>query len=83
MKNPNAYFESLTVFCAEDSISNDQKIEILCQWEYDARELAVAEEEGMSGGPPDKLHEILEALRQLGINSDPEYSSPTKQHRYN
>jgi len=35
---------------AEQSLNTDQKIQILRRWEYDARELAVAEEESMSGG---------------------------------
>ena len=65
IKNPNVYFGSLTELCAADSLANDQKIDILCQWKYDALELEVAEEESMGGGPPSKLHEILEALRLL------------------
>ncbi len=80
MKNPNTFFESPAEVCEEESLTKIQKIKILRQWEYDARELEVAEEENMSGGPPDMLHEILEALRYLGSESDPEHSSPTKQH---
>ena len=70
MNNPSTYFKSLTELCEEDSLSKDQKIEILCQWKYDALGLEVAEEESMAGGPPNKLHEILEALRCLRSNTD-------------
>ena len=83
MKNPNTYFGSLTDLYEEESLTKDQKINILCQWRYDAIELEAAEEESMGGGPPSNLHEILEALRCLKSNSDSEHSSIIKQRGYN
>ena len=80
MNDPSTYFKSPNDICNEESLTNDQKIKILRQWEYDALELEVAEEENMSGGSPDMLHEILEALRTLDAVHDVEHSPPTKQH---
>ena len=56
-----------------------QKIEILCRWAYDASELAVAEEEGMTGGETSLLARVLEVLNALTGGYDAEHSPPTKQ----
>ena len=64
-------------------LTREQKIEILRRWEYDAREIQVADEEGMTAPPSESqsapLDLILKALRALGAQSDPEKSAPTKQ----
>jgi hypothetical protein len=65
-------------------LTRAQKIEILRRWEYDAREIQVADEEGMTAPPPSEpqnapLDLILKALRSLGAPSNPETSAPTKQ----
>lgn len=70
--------------CPEDvlnqqNITREQKIKILRRWEYDARELEVAEEENMGGGPPSMLSDILTALHRLDSEMDSENSPPTKQ----
>lgn len=80
INDPGSYFKSPDEVYADSSLTTEQKIEILRQWEYDTRELEVAEEENMSGGPPNMLHEILETLRKLGAKHDSEHPSPTKQH---
>ncbi|BCR06800.1 hypothetical protein DESUT3_38690 [Desulfuromonas versatilis] len=64
---------------ADDTLTRDQKIRILRRWEYDARELEVAEEENMGGGPPDMLDQVLQVLHRLGAEVDVEHSPPTKQ----
>jgi hypothetical protein len=51
----------------------------LQRWEYDVRELQVAEEEGMEGPQPVTLDVVLRALRSLGAPADTERSAPTKQ----
>ena len=63
----------------EQSLSRELKIEILRRWEFDARELEVAEEENMGGGPPNFLDEVLKALHQLDAEIDIKYPPPTKQ----
>ncbi|QLH44017.1 MAG: hypothetical protein HWD59_05260 [Coxiellaceae bacterium] len=70
-KSPNAVVES-------KDLSHEQKIQVLRRWEYDARELQVAEEENMiGGGQSDLLRQILLALDALGV--DHTDGSPTKQ----
>ena len=69
---PNDVFE-------EKSLSREQKIKILRSWAYDARDLEVAEEENMGGGPPDLLGEVYSVLRRLDAKVDMEHSPPTKQ----
>lgn len=56
-----------------------RKIEILRQWEYDEREVAVAVEEGMPGAEPVLLRRIALALERLGAGPDPGRTAPTKQ----
>ena len=77
--DPASEFSSSTNVCTEQSLTRDQKIQILRRWEYDARELEVAEEENMGGRGPDELDEILAALHQLNAKVDVEHSPPTKQ----
>lgn len=79
MRDPKSCFDEPHDVVADDSLSKDQKVKILQQWEYDARELSVAEEENMaahSGDESNKLNRIQKALRELGVNSD---SSGAKQ----
>ena len=52
----------------EKNLTRSQKIKILRQWEYDARELEVAEEENMQGVDNDILPEVLSALAALGAD---------------
>lgn len=55
-----------------------EKAEILCRWAYDATELAVAEEEGMSGGESADLSRIIRALDTVTGGFDTEHTAPTK-----
>ncbi len=77
--DPGAVFTSPEEVAAHDALTIDQKIEILRRWEYDASEMAVAEEEGMMGGEPSLLARVLAALDSLGDGYDAEHSPPTKQ----
>ncbi len=77
--NPASIFASPDEVLAHEDLSHQQKIEILRRWEYDERELQVAEEENMAGGPSDMLDEILRALHELGAGVDTEHSPLTKQ----
>ena len=77
--NPGSEFACPEDVLNQQKISREQKIKILRRWEYDARELEVAEEENMGGGPPSVLSDILVALHRLGSEVDPEFSPPTKQ----
>ncbi|MGF1604328.1 MAG: hypothetical protein ACFCU8_20410 [Thermosynechococcaceae cyanobacterium] len=77
--DPTRVFSCPVEVCHEPSFTRDQKIKVLRCWEYDARELEVAEEENMEGGPPGMLDKVLWALHQLNAHIDIEHSSPTKQ----
>lgn len=79
MLDPDSVFACPADMLDEPSLNREQKIKILRRWEYDARELEVAEEENMGGGPPDILDEILAALHRLNAEVDLVHSPPTKQ----
>ena len=79
--NPAATFKKPQEVLDSHDLSREQKVEVLRRWEYDLRELQVAEEEGMT---PPKLESVtldmvLKALTLLEAPSDMEHTAPTKQ----
>jgi hypothetical protein len=79
MLDPDSVFMSPEDVLLEQSLTREEKIKVLRRWEYDARELEVAEEENMGGGPPGILDEILRTLHRLQADSATEHAPPTKQ----
>jgi hypothetical protein len=77
--NPAAAFETPEAVLAQEGLSKKQKIEILRRWEYDASEVAVAEEEGMQGEKPLMLRRVALALEELTGGGDTPHAAPTKQ----
>ncbi len=77
--DPALVFKAPEEVVADNELSREQKIRILQRWEYDVKELQVAEEEGMEGPQSVTLDEVLGALRALGAPADTERSAPTKQ----
>ena len=77
--DPGLVFKTPERFFANNELTRAQKIEILRRWEYDVRELQVADEEGMQGPEPVTLDAVLDTLRTLGAPEDTENSAPTKQ----
>ena len=77
--DPASVFASPEEVVGRTDLTKDQKVEILRRWEYDASEIAVAEEEGMADGKPLLLHRVLEALDTLTGGIDVEHRPPTKQ----
>lgn len=78
--NPSAVFDSPKAVLQEEGLEKADKVEILRRWEYDVRELQVAEEENMGGSQAGQLlQQILEAQKQLGYERRDEDSPPTKQ----
>ena len=79
-----ALLDPASVFAAPEEVlertdlSREQKIEILRRWEYDATEVAVAEEEGMVGDQPLMLRRVVLALEQLTGGTSEGHSPPTK-----
>jgi hypothetical protein len=79
--NPGAVFEKPRDIVERSDLSREQKVEILRRWEYDMRELQVADDESMTAKEPPvvTLDAVLNALRLLGAPADVEHSAPTKQ----
>lgn len=65
---------------AQPDLTPAEKTAILRSWEYDAAEVAVAEEEGMQGPETDLLRRILLVLADLTHGREVEFVAPTKQH---
>jgi len=63
--DPTAVFKTPEQVLRRDDLSREQKAAILQRWAYDARELEVAEDEGMRDGEPDVLDRVLRTLDQL------------------
>ena len=78
--DPASVFPNPMAIVVDDSLSVERKVEILRRWEYDAREIQVAEEEGFPAKEPDSLLDaVIAALHALGAGPDLEHSPPTKQ----
>ena len=79
MLDPTMVFEDPMDVVANDELTRDQKIEILRRWEYDARQLEIAEEEaGMAVRRPEMFDRVLQALHTLSVERDIEHTPPTK-----
>ena len=79
MLDPTMVFEDPMNVVANVELTRDQKIEILRRWEYDARQLEVAEEEaGMTVRRPEMFDLVLQAMHTLGVERDIEHTPPTK-----
>ena len=74
MLDPGSVFASPEALRDQRGLTREQKIEILRRWAYDARQLSVAEEEGMMGGEPSSLAEILSVLGPLAGDYDAKHS---------
>jgi hypothetical protein len=79
--NPSAVFKQPEEVVQSKDLTRNQKVEVLSRWEYDIRQLQVADEEGMTAPrlEPVALEAVLKALRALGAPADVEHSAPTKQ----
>jgi len=66
MLDPASAFAQPRDVLAHPGLTRDQRRALLEQWERDARNLAVAEEEGMGGGEESLLARVQHALAELG-----------------
>jgi len=79
MLDPTMVFKDPKDVVANVELTRDQKIEILRRWEYDARQLEVAEEEaGMAVRQPDMFDRVVQALHALDVKREIEHTPPTK-----
>jgi len=77
--DPTSVFAEPEDVISRTELNRDQKVAILERWLYDARELAVAEEEGMGGSGDGAIDRVLAALLQLGVDDPGEGTAPSKQ----
>lgn len=80
--NPAMVFKNPQEVVESNDLSREQKIEILRRWEYDLRELQVADEESMTAPKPEAVTLdmiFLKALHSVGAPPDVERTAPTKQ----
>lgn len=80
LQNPGRVFATPEKVAEHPSLSLQDKILILRSWEYGARDLEVAEEEGMKSGTGKEglLKRILILLSQLDKMESDAIPSPTK-----
>jgi len=78
LKDPTLVYHSPAEVLADNQLNDKQRLEILKRWEQDARELDVAQDEGMTGGESSILDDVLEAMETLGGVSE-SAEAPTKQ----
>jgi hypothetical protein len=79
LSDPSSVFSTPAAVCDDPDLQWQQKVKILRQWEYDARELQVADEENMGGSGGVTLDEVLKALHQLGEGANLDNPPPIKQ----
>lgn len=80
-QNPTKYYRRPGDVVNDRRLSREEKLAILEAWELEARALAVASEESMSGGEPDLLAAVVNARLALGDQTPPraDAGAPTKQ----
>jgi len=78
--DPGAVFAAPEDVLSCEGLTRQQKAEILRRWEYDASEVSVAVEEGMSGNNGDLVRRVLLALSRVEDDVDVEHVGPSKQH---
>jgi hypothetical protein len=79
LRDPGLVFKNPAEVVEKSDLTRDQKIQILRRWEYDVRELQVADEENMTGPQSIGLDAVLAALRALDAAADLDHAAPTKQ----
>lgn len=67
--NPSSAYNDPREVLNDKALSRDDKIAVLREWYYDALRLQESEAENMSGGEPDRLRSVSNALLELGVSS--------------
>ena len=74
--NPSKFFTSPDEVLLHAGLSREAKLDILHQWETDARLLQVADEENLQGGEPSQLGAVVAALLALGDEEKEAHTDP-------
>ncbi len=72
LQDPTAVFDSPSDVLEAKELTREEKIDVLHQWEDDAKLLQIAEGEGMEArgnSAAETLQEVLAALKSLGSES--------------
>jgi hypothetical protein len=78
MLDPAGTFAEPMDIVAHQELTRSQKLRLLEQWEREARSLAVAEEEGMTGGEESMLSRVRHAISALGAEAGERTGGSTK-----
>lgn len=78
LKDPTLIYHRPSDVLIDQKLNDEQRLQILNSWEQDAREMDVAQEEGMTGGESSLLEEILNAIETLDVDMT-SADAPTKQ----
>jgi len=68
--NPAGVFEKPMDVVNHPALTVGAKFKVLEQWERDARALAIAENEGMTGGEESMLGRVRKAMRELDTRAN-------------
>jgi hypothetical protein len=79
-RDPASVFAEPADVLKAQSLSRRQKLALLEQWEREARSLAVAEEEGMTGDTESMLRRVRRAIAELGGDESAEKGAATTKH---
>jgi hypothetical protein len=65
LSNPSAFFDAPMEVVKHADYSDAEKHQILVCWKEQAKNLQTATGEGMSGGEPSRIEDVMEALELL------------------
>ncbi len=67
IERPHAHVAHPTDIVVDPSLGKDEKLRMLDALEQDAQQLSAAAAEGMTGGEPTQLHDVLMAKEALAL----------------
>jgi len=62
LSNPSSAYRYPKDLLVDDALTDEQKMQVLERWKFDAHELLVAEEENMAGDGPSMLSRVNRAI---------------------
>lgn len=66
--NPSVSYRHPKDVVRDETLTRDEKVAILREWHYDAVRLQESAGENMTGGEPDRLSSVSNALLELGVS---------------
>jgi hypothetical protein len=78
--NPARFYRAPADVARDRRFTDEERLQILEAWERDARALSVASDEGMTGGEPTRLREVVETRTEIEkrVPSQHPITEPTK-----